>query len=381
MRRVAIIMLLTLLTLPLIKAEPVKLWSYSDECAVFSMAINDHGYISLAFGYYAELLSPNGSLVMKAPTRGIAYSTAVSENKVVAIGTEGNWLQVFSPEGKLLWEYRTEDNVVSVAISKDGRIVAAGDASGYAYLFENGKLSWKKRIGEYVWKVALSQDSVLLGSDRGIDAFSPSGDQEWSKRLSGGVREILPTEYGAAILVVPKSENWAEVILLDSNGERLWNINFTRYVRKIATDGKNLAVAGMTGNITLLSLKSGEVLYSTPFAMYANDVGTLNGYTVVSGGKTAQLVGPNGSVLWFEKFNGTVYHVAFSPKGYFLTEYGSHDVQNCYSMITAWKLSGTVPTTTTEGEEGGKIGFNPIVGLILLGVAILLGALLWRQKQ
>ncbi len=381
MRTIALIMLLILLPLPLTHAEPVRIWSYTDECAVFSIAINDNGYISLAFGYYAELLSPNGSLIMKAPTRGIAYSTAISENNIVVIGTEGDWLQVFSPAGKLLWEYRTKDNVVSVAISKDGKIVAGGDASGYVYLFENGKLSWKKRVGKYVWKVALSKDLVLIGSDREIEVFSLSGTQEWSKRLNGGVREILPTEYGMAILVVPKTENWADVALLNYTGDVVWSLNFTRYVRRIATDGKNLAVAGMTGNITLLSLESGKVTYSTPFAMYANDVDTLNGYTVISGGKIAQLIGPNGSVLWFEKFNGTVYHVAFSPKGYFLTEYGSHDIQNCYSMITAWRLSGTPPTTTPEGKKGGKIGFNPIVGLSLLVIVTILGALLWRQRR
>jgi len=381
MRYRALIILLILLPLPLAYSEPAKLWSYTDTCAVFSMAINDDGFISLAFGYYAELLSPNGSLIMKAPTRGIAYTTALSTHNVVVIGTEGNWIQTFSPTGKILWEYHARNNVVSVAISKDGKIVAAGDASGYLYLFKNGKLLWKQHVGDYVWKVALSNESILVGTDKGISALSISGALKWSKKLPGGVREIIPTKYGIATLTVPENENWGEIALLKNNGTTIWQVNFSRYVRKIASDGKNLAVAGMIGNVTLISLKSGKRIYSTPFAMYANDVGTLNGYTIVSGGRISQLIGPNGSVVWFEKFNGTVYHVAFSPKGYFLTEYGSHDIQNCYSNITAWKLSGSALTTTTQPKEGSRITFNPLIGVILVIAVIFLGVLLWHERQ
>ncbi len=53
-------LLLMFFMLP-VAASPVKLWSYSDTCAVFSLSTNSNGSVGLAFGYYAELLSPNGA--------------------------------------------------------------------------------------------------------------------------------------------------------------------------------------------------------------------------------------------------------------------------------------------------------------------------------
>ncbi len=380
MKRLMVISILFLLAPYSLALSPTHLWSYTDECAVFSLSINDEGYISLAFGYYAELLSPNGTLLMKAPTRGIAYSTALSDNNVVLIGTEGNWVQAFSSSGKLLWEYRTADNVVSVAVSKDGRWAAAGDASGYTYFFKDGKLSWKKKVGDYVWKVSIKNDTVLAGSTGRIVAFQTSGSERWTLEVTGDVRDVIPTNRGVGILIVPKSENWATVELIGPNKNVLWSVNFSRYVRKIESDGENIAVAGMTGKVVLISINSGRVVYSSPLAMYANDVGTLGGYTIVSGGRIAQLIAPNGSVVWFKKFNGTVYHVAFSPKGYFLTEYGSHDVQNCYSNITAWSLSGKT-YQRRHLKEGGSITFNIYTGVILIAIIAFLGVLLWKRGQ
>ncbi len=82
---------LILLLLPYASAlEPSHLWSYSDTCAVFSMALNENGTIGLAFGYYAELLSPNGKLLWKVPTRGIAYSSTLSDDDILLIGTRAD---------------------------------------------------------------------------------------------------------------------------------------------------------------------------------------------------------------------------------------------------------------------------------------------------
>ncbi|WP_054841049.1 hypothetical protein [Thermococcus peptonophilus] len=58
---------------------------------------------------------------MKAPTRGgIAYSSALSDNNVLLIGTEGSWVQAFSEPKKLLWERKLREAVVSVSISLMG---------------------------------------------------------------------------------------------------------------------------------------------------------------------------------------------------------------------------------------------------------------------
>lgn len=60
---------------------------------------------------------------MKAPTRGgIAYSSALSDNNVLLIGTEGSWVQAFSEPKKLLWERKLREAVVSVSISLMGGV-------------------------------------------------------------------------------------------------------------------------------------------------------------------------------------------------------------------------------------------------------------------
>ncbi|WP_367884708.1 hypothetical protein [Thermococcus sp. JCM 11816] len=69
----AVLMLMLTLTLPLALAEPVQIWSYTDQCAAFSVSFNSKGYVGLAFGYDAELLSPEGKLLLKAPTRGASH--------------------------------------------------------------------------------------------------------------------------------------------------------------------------------------------------------------------------------------------------------------------------------------------------------------------
>ncbi|WP_297062444.1 PQQ-binding-like beta-propeller repeat protein [Thermococcus sp.] len=139
---------LILLLLPYASAlEPSHLWSYSDTCAVFSMALNENGTIGLAFGYYAELLSPNGKLLWKVPTRGIAYSSALSDDDILLIGTEGRWVQAFK-DGKVLWEMNLREAVVSVSMSPLRAMLRAGfTSSGTVNL--PGKSAWETTHGAF----------------------------------------------------------------------------------------------------------------------------------------------------------------------------------------------------------------------------------------
>ncbi|WP_297535923.1 PQQ-binding-like beta-propeller repeat protein [Thermococcus sp.] len=364
---------------PLTGAVPSLLWKYSDTCAVFSIALNENGTIGLAFGYYAELLSPDGKLLWKAPTRGIAYSSALSDSGILLIGTEGRWLQAFK-NGKVLWERELKNAVVSVSISQNGSVAVAGDASGWVYLFKNGKLIWERRVGNYTWSVLLQNDTVFVGADSGVYSLSVSGKILWSDNI-GPVRKVLTAGNEVLALVVPQSELWSELVALSWKGNPLWKREFKGYARAVSTDGKAIAVAGNFGNVTLLSV-GGSIVYSVPLVGYAYDVGTKNGYTVVSYARTAELIAPNGTVVWFVHFNGTAYHVAFSPRGYFITEYGSHDVQNCYSVIEAWSLSRVSATASTEGLSNREgFGFNPYLGVILILAVVLMGVLLWRKRS
>ncbi len=375
---IALVLLFSLQALPAFSVQPSRLWSYSDTCAIFSLAINDNGKIGLAFGYNAELLSPDGKLLWKVPTRGIAYSSALSSNDVLLIGTEGSWVQAFKDK-KILWEHKLRNAVVSVSISPNGSVAVAGDASGYVYLFRDGRLAWEKKVGNYVWSVLLSGGVLYVGSDSGIFALSMEGRPLWSRKGEAAVRKVLAAGGKIVALFVPDSEEWSEVMAFTPSGRELWRRHFRGYARAISSDGNNVGIAGNFGNVTLLSL-DGDVIYSVPLIGYAYDVATREGYTVVSFGNEAELIAPNGTVTWFQRFNGTAYHVAFSPRGYFLTEYGSHDLQNCYSVIIAWSLEGSA-TSTTSVEATPRQGVNPYVVSALLIVLTTLGVLLWRKRS
>lgn len=374
MKRLLTIILL-IFAIP-VSASPVKLWSYSDTCAVFSLSMNSNGSIGLAFGYYAELLGPDGKLLWKAPTRGIAYSSALSENNILLIGTEGRWIQAFE-NGKIIWEKELNNAVVSVSISPNGDFAVAGDASGWVYFFKDGNLMWEKKISDYVWAVVFQDGKVFVGSNNGLSVFSTEGELIWDTN-PGPVRKTSIADDVVVALVVPRSESWSELVAFDLNGKILWRYRFPGYARAVDTDGENIAVAGNFGNVTLFSI-DGKLLYSKPLIGYAYDVATMKKYTVVGYGKTVELIAPNGTVVWFERFNGTVYHVAFSPKGYFLTEHGSHDVQNCYGTIDAWALTGT-PTVTAQ-ESNRKTGVNPCITGGLIALVVLMGVLLWRKRS
>lgn len=75
----------------------------------------------------------------------------------------------------------------------------------------------------------------------------------------------------------------------------------------------------------------------------------------------------------------------FSPTGYFVVDYGSHEIDNCYSVIVAYSVAPTAQgQSETAGEESSvKPGYNPfIAGGILVGIALLGGVLIWlRRKQ
>ena len=207
MRSLFVSIIVLLLALP-VYATPSEVWSYSDTCAVFSMAINSEGYVGMAFGYYAELLSPEGKLILKAPTRGIAYSTALSNTNILVIGTEGSWVQAFKDSKSPIWEHRLRNAVVTVSVSDNGSITVAGDASGYIYLFRDGKLSWERKVGNYMWSVVISGRVLYAGSDSGIWAFSLDGKSLWSSSPGSAVRKIVVAGDRIIALVVPESEEW-----------------------------------------------------------------------------------------------------------------------------------------------------------------------------
>ncbi len=362
-----------------VSASPSLLWKYSDTCAVFSISMNSRGYIGLAFGYYGEVLSPEGKLLWKAPTRGIAYAASLSDNGILLIGTEGRWLQAFK-NGRVLWEIPLGNEIVSDSISRNGTYTLAGDASGNVYFIKQGKIVWKKSLGSYTWDVLLGKGTIIAGTDTGIHVLSYGGKPLWSSS-PGPVRNVLIVGNEIIALVVQNKETWSKVIAYSENGKVLWQKRFNGYVRGISSDGKRIAIAGDFGRVVLLD-SNGSTVYSLLLVGYAYDVATRGGYTVLSYGRDAELIGPEGKVIWFKTFNGTAYHVAFSPMDYFITEYGSHNVQNCYSVLEAWPLNETTTTASSSSNTNNQskpLRASPVLPVLITAI-VLVGVLIWRKR-
>ncbi|WP_297420474.1 PQQ-binding-like beta-propeller repeat protein [Thermococcus sp.] len=378
MKRALLAILLLLSVIPFASAQVNWTWTYTDQCIVFDMALNDNGYIGLAFGYYAELLSPNGYLIFKKPTRGISYTAALSGNNDLVIGTEGKWIQYFNSNGTLLWEYKAKGAITKVDVSKDGKIVVAGDSSGYVYLFRNGKLAWEKKVGNYTWSVDLYGNRIAVGVDNSLKALNLSGKVLFSDSFGGYVRQAIGSNSGIFLRVTAKDGSWSDVGKVSWSGKKLWMRHFNNLVRYIDSDGENVAVGGDIGSLVLLS-SNGSVVYKVPFLVSTLQVSTARGYLLAGGAKQAIFVAPNGTVLWDTSFNWSVKNVGIARDASFLAVgYGYHSLENCRETIDVLRLSGTVtPTETTEAPSYRLSGLPLVVG-ISVGL-VLVGYLLWRE--
>lgn len=378
MKRFLLVILLLLSVVPLASAQVNWTWTYTDQCIAFDMAFSDDGYIGLAFGYYAELLSPSGHLIFKKPTRGIAYTAALSDNNGLVIGTEGDWIQYFNASGSLLWEYKAKGAVTKVDVSRDGKTVVAGDSSGYVYLFRDGKLAWEKRVGNYTWSVDLYGNRIAVGADYSAKALDLSGNVLFSSQYKGYVRQAIGSDDGIFLRVAAKDGSWSEVKKVSWDGKELWSRHFDNLVRNIDSDGENVAVVGDIGSLILLS-SNGSVVYQVPFLVSTLEVSTARGYLLAGGDKQAVFVAPNGSVLWDEKFNWSVKNVRIARDASFLAVgYGYHSLENCQETIKLLRLKGTVEPTTTSEAPSYRLPGLPLVALIGAGLVIV-GYLLWRE--
>ena len=374
-------LILILITLMPVSAQPSWDWTYHDECIVFSMAFNDRGDLALGFGYDAILLQPNGSREFKAPVRGFAYSVAVSENGTVIVGTDGNWVQFFDPHGKLLKEYKTENVVYSVDISRDGRTAIAGNVDGFVYFFRDMKPVWKRDIGSYLWSVDLVGNRILVGGDGGrFVAFRDDGTPIFNLTLPGDVKKVAGDGEMVVALVVSPDETWSSIYAFSWKGEKLWERKFDGLIRDMEFDGNGIALGGNLNEVVLLD-RDGNQVYSVPFYLLITDVATAEGYTLATGGDEAIFVAPNGTILWDYSPNETVEKVAISPGARYLAlSRRFHGKDICEANVDFMSLGGSLSTQTPETPLRRELG-SPLVAVGLGALVLLVIALLWREMR
>ncbi len=380
MKRVLLIALLlaVILLTPHATAEPSWTWTYSDACMVFSLSINDEGYTAAGFGYDVLLLSPNGSRVYKVPSRGFAYSIAISDNNYVVAGTKGFFVQLFSPRGKPLFEYKTGDQVWAVDISPDGETFVAGSNDGWLYLFKRGAgLVWKRNTGAPIWGTILDGGTIYFGNDAGlVGAYSISGKSLWNQSLGGRVWRISLSGNRLAVLVIHTDEAvTSNVYLLSTNGTIIWKKHFDGYVRDVDLDGNYLAVVGDIGEVDAFFL-NGSPAYSLPFFSPLWHVAIRDGYLLAGGGgQEAIFISPNGELLWEFDDNRSISVVAMSGSGRFMAVADrTFETVNCQGTIyfidrrpastassTSIPSTSSPPTTTStvSSSQSGSPSVSP----------------------
>ncbi len=366
MRKLLPVLILLLIS-PLVHAQPEWDWKYSDTCMVFSMAVNDRGYVATGFGYDVILISPTGKRVYKVPSRDFAYSIAISENNYVLAGTRGFYVQLFDPHGKLAFEYKTGNQVWAVAISPDAEEFVAGSNDGWLYFFRGKKLVWKADTGAPIWGVYLGRE-VYAGNDAGlVVAYSLNGTRLWEKNLGGRVWCLKSDGEHIAALVLHTGEGvTSDVYLLDGNGTVLWSRHFDDYVRDVSIHDGRVAVSGDIGSIDLFSL-NGTQIYQFPAFSPFWDVATRRGYVLAGGGgKDAVLLSPNGTPVWYFQDNRSVSVVAMSPSGRYLAVADrTFQTVNCQGTVyfqTLFKGPGAASskvTNTTETSQSSSSSLSP----------------------
>ncbi|GAB6102190.1 hypothetical protein JCM16138_14130 [Thermococcus atlanticus] len=341
------IILLLILFVQSVFAQPEWDWTYKDQCIVFSMAFNHKGDLAVGFGYDAILLKPSGTRVFKVPTRDFAYSIAVSDNDYTVVGTRGFFVQLFDPSGKLVYEYKTGNQVWAVDISRDGRMFVAGSQDGWIYYFRDRKLLWKKDTGAPIWGVQLYNGTIVTGNNGGmITVFDASGRILWSKNLGGRVWRIKAADDRIAALTVRgESSITSTLYMFTLNGTELWHKEFSDYVRDMDFDGKRVVVGGDIGEIDAFDVNGSEI-YSVPNFEVVWDISLGGGYTLAGGGKDAFFIAPGGDVEWIYETNETIEHVAMSEDGRYLAV--SHKV---FSKVVC---EGTIDFLDREKGQKGK---------------------------
>ena len=352
----AIVLLFTIT--PAVAAQPHWSWRYDDECMVFAMDFNSRGYLALAFGYYAVLLTPEGKRVFKSPTRDLAYSIAVSDNNYVLAGTRGNFVQLFNPTGKLVFEYKTGDQVWAVDISKDGTRFVAGSNDGWVYYFSGKELLWKANTGAPIWGALMTPRGIITGNDAGsLILYSYNGSVVWKKNLNGRIWRVRVSGNYVAVLSLHTGEAvTSDVYLLTLDGNTVWRRHFEEYVRDVDVDNGTVAITGDIGEILAVGLNN-ETLWEFPNFNPAWHIAFRKGYTLAGGGgHVAFFIDPSGNPVWIFEDNLSITAVAMSPNGRYLAVADRTFEQiNCRGHVYFLdRLPGgeLVSTTSTSGVPG-----------------------------
>ena len=237
------------------------------------------------------LLNLEGQILWQKETKRILSAGIGASQNLLAAGSHGGTLWAFSQTGDNLWTYNNYASIEQVVVAPDSSCVLFTDFNDDIKCVRDGELVWSKNAGSIYTgghnrTVAFSPDSsyVVYKMEKNgshITASTLEGEELWSSPLESALRSVAITDDGQYIIggcskyvykftskgdlvweskvgsdnkyiaVTPEADYivvgsvsaFSKLIVLNKDGETLWNASSSNniYAVAISPDGKHAA--------------------------------------------------------------------------------------------------------------------------------------------
>ncbi len=244
-----------------------------------------HLYIATSLGELVSISLATKTIVWKKQLSGVARGAPVVEQDIVSVVTENNRTSSYSTQnGQAIWAHEGIPESASVALpvspASNGPVIVIPYSSGelVALKSKNGSFLWSKTLGESKGALAkifphvtanpvIKGDFVYAGSlnNQFAKISLKTGLSLWDAKIGA---MGLPIISGNTIFLTTSKRS--VVALSESTGKIIWETQlpetnpelFDKFIHwsPPALGGGKLYVAGTTGELFVLSPKTGEIV-------------------------------------------------------------------------------------------------------------------------
>lgn len=255
--------------------------------AVDDRSVYAGGWDGVFYAVDRRTMRPRWTFQTGGPVIGLADTDA----RAVFFGsTDGTIHALDRNTGHTLWKVKTGGPIQAHTRVADGTVfVASGDHNFYALDAETGAVRWKRAFGMHAQaRPAVANGMVYIGAwDNTFYALDEkTGAVKWTRKTTGPNLMYSPAISspcavdGKVILTypVPRDEPDApQVVCVDGKtGETLWGAraaDSTFSDSSPVSDGKNVYLCSIKGELHALDLKTGKPVWTAPMLGIVNDGG------------------------------------------------------------------------------------------------------------
>jgi len=216
---------------------------------------------------------------------------------------------------ELLWQYETSDWVREITFAPDDSYVAVANSGGYLYVFDtsSGKLLWKRFHGGYCpFVLEISQDGsriAVAGKSHEVYMYDRDGNLLWTYPTDQVVTDGKMSADGSKIVV---GTVWGGIYCIDGDGNLMWRKkrNVGHNAVYITKNGKYIALGG--AGIMLLD-SQGDVLWQDNFGWVDYVKVSEDGSKIIAGYSDPDVVRLYEGNITKITVNPPVAHFTYSP--------------------------------------------------------------------